>query len=93
MYTRDSNGVWGNERKIVAEDGARHSYFGWSVSVKGNLLAVGSRGDQSVARNAGASYVYRKNGDNWLQEAKLTVADGTIMTTLAKVFPWTAISF
>lgn len=53
--------------------------FGFSVAICGNLLAVGTPGDDDVGTNyGGAVYVYRLDTDTglWNYDAKLLVTDG-----------------
>ena len=47
--------------------------FGASVSVSGNTIVIGARGDDY---NIGAAYVYTNTGGTWT-ETKLTADDGT----------------
>ncbi len=79
LYTRDVNGVWGNETKIVPSDGAVRQYFGWSVSLDGDRVAIGARGDATNGRYAGAVYLYtRPAGTNsWNLETKLMASNGS----------------
>lgn len=55
--------------KIVAPDGATTGWmgFGCSVAFSGNVAVIGA--DESA-------YVYRYDGSNWNQEARLVAADG-----------------
>ena len=50
--------------------------FGTSAALSGDLAVIGADGDDDVATDAGAAYIYRRSGDNWTQEAKLTASDG-----------------
>ncbi len=79
VYTRGMDGVWGNETKIIPADGAIRQYFGWSLSLDGDRLAIGARGDATNGRYSGAAYLYtRPAGSNsWAQELKLTPANGS----------------
>ena len=43
--------------------------FGSSVSLSGNTLAVGARGENN---RRGATYVFIRQGTNWVQQARLT---------------------
>ena len=61
--------------KIMAEDGQTNDYFGTSVSVSGNRLVVGARGDNDRGLAAGSAYVFDLIGSEWVQTAKLLVPD------------------
>jgi hypothetical protein len=50
--------------------------FGFSVDIDGDLAVVGATLDNELGESAGAAYVYRRVGSNWVQEAKLLAADG-----------------
>ena len=64
------------EAKLVAGDGAAFDAFGFSVSISGNALVVGTRLDDDAGTDSGSAYVYRFDGANWSEEAKLTASDG-----------------
>jgi hypothetical protein len=54
---------------------------GWSVAIEGDVAVVGVWGNDNVAQNAGAVYVYQKpsNGwDNMIPTAVLTASDGGV---------------
>ena len=46
-YSSDGVSGWSQVVKIVASDGVGDDYFGISVSMYGNMLAVGALGDDS----------------------------------------------
>jgi hypothetical protein len=66
-----SNGVWSQQLKLTASDGAVGDYFGWSVSVSGDTAVIGADG-KSIG---GAAYVFVESGGAWSQQAKLTASD------------------
>lgn len=66
---------WREMQKLTASDGAQLDYFGWAVSVSGNDIIVGARGDDDFGSNSGSAYVYHYNGAQWLQVKKLTASD------------------
>ncbi|MDB4363625.1 hypothetical protein N9Z31_05680 [Pseudomonadales bacterium] len=41
VYVR-SNGVWSEQQKLTASDGAADDYFGWSVSISGDTAVMGA---------------------------------------------------
>ena len=43
MYVR-SNGVWSEQQKLTASDGAANDYFGMSVSIDGDTAVIGAYG-------------------------------------------------
>ena len=50
---------------------------GESVAVSGNVAVVGSSHDNAVGNDSGSAYVFRYNGNQWVEEAKLVAADGS----------------
>lgn len=61
---------------IVASDAACGDGFGF-VGMDGDVMAVGAVHDDNVFPNAGAVYVFRRNGNQWIQEQKLTAPDAS----------------
>ncbi|MFH1109620.1 MAG: FG-GAP repeat protein [Planctomycetota bacterium] len=73
---RFNGSAWVQQAKLTASDGAQHAYFGVSVSVSGDVAVVGAFGDDCTAGvDCGAAYVYRFNGNDWVEEGKLTASD------------------
>ncbi len=70
---RRSKKVWKEEAKLVANDGARNAEFGFSVHISGKYAIVGAHSHNS---GTGAAYVFVRNGETWIEEAKLTASDG-----------------
>jgi hypothetical protein len=53
--------------------------FGDVVSVSGDVVVVGAqRGLNDAGESTGAAYVFRRNGNGWMQEAKLTEASSIV---------------
>jgi hypothetical protein len=84
---RRTNNIWAQEAYIKASDTAAGDQFGYSVSIKGDVLAVGALnegsaatgidGDQASedAARSGAVYVFRRSGSTWAQDAYLKAPD------------------
>lgn len=60
--------------EITASDPFNQDFFGNSVDMDGDVAVVGAYGEGALA---GAIYVFRFNGTNWIQEAKLIGSDTT----------------
>jgi hypothetical protein len=58
VYTRSSAGVWTQRQKLIPSDGTVNSRFGNSVTISGGTIVVGAYGDDGVATDAGAAYVF-----------------------------------
>jgi hypothetical protein len=67
---------WVEEAKLTSSDGAASDFFGHSVAVSGDRSMVGASRDDDNGTKSGSVYVFRYNGSNWVEEAKLTASDG-----------------
>jgi len=82
-----SGGIWAREAYLKASNYSKVSDFGYSVSISGDSIIVGTfsenssstgvNGDQSnqLARNSGAAYIFVRNGTSWSQEAYLKASN------------------
>src|SRR5690349_10642758 len=69
----ESNGIWTQTAKLIADDGRRFDIFGSAVALSGDVAAIGAyQSNLSV----GAVYVFTGSGSLWSQKAKLTADDG-----------------
>jgi len=67
---------WIQEAILIASDKAANDFFGFSVSISGNVAIVGaSRADPGGTTDAGKAYIFRYNGTSWIQEAILIASD------------------
>lgn len=75
---RHDGSTWVEEQKLTPGDGAGGDSFGFSVSVSGDVVVVGSSLHDASGRDSGSAYVYRFDGSNWTEEAKLTPGDNAL---------------
>ena len=75
MYVR-SNGVWSEQAKLTASDGASNDYFGCSVSIDGDTAVIGASRDDDNGIDSGSAYVYVRSNGVWSEQQKLTASDG-----------------
>jgi hypothetical protein len=61
--------------RLVAADPEQDDYFGNSVTIDGDTLAVGASEDSAAVGNQGSVYVFVRQGAYWAQQAKLTASD------------------
>ncbi|MAV76072.1 MAG: hypothetical protein CL691_05580, partial [Cellvibrionales bacterium] len=73
VYTH-SNGVWTQQQKLTASDGAENDYFGHSVSIDGDTALIGAWGDDY---RQGSAYLFVRSNGVWSEQQKLTASDGT----------------
>ncbi|MCZ6834645.1 MAG: hypothetical protein O7G85_02630, partial [Planctomycetota bacterium] len=62
---------WVLQAQLLASDGNANDYFGASVTISGDLIAVGAILADPYGKNSGAVYVFRRFGSIWTEEAKL----------------------
>lgn len=62
---------WVKTVRLDAPDGQQGDYFGQSVGICDGWLVVGAYGEDTYGANAGAAYVYERDGDDWEFTAKL----------------------
>jgi len=74
VFTR-SAGTWTEQAKLTASDAVAEDQFGWSVSVSGDTIVVGSVGDDDDGAFSGSAYVFTRSGGTWTEQAKLTSSD------------------
>jgi hypothetical protein len=59
VFMRNGGGDWAQQEKLTAGDAATRDYFGYSVAVDGETLAVGAAGDDVSANvNQGSAYLF-----------------------------------
>lgn len=63
LYKRVSDDNITRIAKLVVDDAKQDDNFGSSVSIKGNYIAVGASGDDTMNTNAGSVYIFRLNKD------------------------------
>jgi FG-GAP repeat len=82
--------TWTQEAYIKAENNDSSDQFGWVVDIDGDTILVTAVGENSAqttitngstasadnsAANAGAAYIYKRTGTNWVQEAYLKASN------------------
>lgn len=77
LFVRDGAGIWGQQDKLTASDGAESDGFGSSVSISGDSALVGAFQNDGAATSSGSAYVFARDGaGSWSQETKLAASDG-----------------
>ena len=75
VFRRDGD-KWVEHTKLTAEDAAKSDGFGTSVAMSGNTVVVGvPLADTARGKDAGAAYVFVRDGGGWKQQAKLGSSD------------------
>ncbi|MFH2092991.1 MAG: choice-of-anchor Q domain-containing protein [Pseudomonadota bacterium] len=81
VYYRNKSGAnnWGQVKKLMPPTPDTGDFFGGTIAISGETLAVGAYYDDDQGENAGAIYIYNKNqggADNWGLIQKITAPDG-----------------
>ena len=69
-----NSGVWTQQAKLLASDGAANDEFGFAVDVEYDTVLVGAYFHNE---KAGAAYVFTRDGEQWSQAAKLEAEDAS----------------
>ena len=71
VFVRDGD-TWRQQTKLTADDAAAGDRFGVSVGIEGDTIIVGSlQNDADGIKDAGAAYIFLRDGNTWKQQAKL----------------------
>ena len=73
IFKRDGSN-WIEHVKLLASDGAPEKMFGYSVSIYGDYIIIGS----PDANGPGSAYIFKNTGTTWIEQQKLTASDGEI---------------
>jgi hypothetical protein len=68
------HGTWIHQANLEANDPTKGAYFGQSVDIQGDVIAIGAR--NANPNGAGGFYLFRKSRDGWVEIAKVTPSDG-----------------
>jgi uncharacterized repeat protein (TIGR01451 family) len=70
--------TWSARQKVLLQAPADSSYFGYSVALAGDWLAVGAVGSYTTVGDAGAGsvFIFERTGSTWTERQMLIAADG-----------------
>ncbi len=68
----ESGGSWINTQVLRPNDPAILQRFGNSLALAGSQLAIGAKSDDSILMNAGAAYLFKREGGLWQELLKAT---------------------
>jgi hypothetical protein len=75
VFKRDGTS-WIEQAKLAASDGEAGDTFGCSTSISGNYAIVGTNRDDDKGTDSGSAYIFKRDGEGWDQQVKLTASDG-----------------
>ena len=70
--------TWTEQAILYASDSGTGDYFGYSVSIDGDMALIGAPFNDDCGVNSGCAYVFTRAGSIWTQQAKLVASDGAI---------------
>lgn len=68
------DGYWTQRQELTASNAAAGDWFGMSVAIDGDTIAVGAPGDESLT---GSAYVFTRSGTTWTEQTQLIGAGTT----------------
>jgi hypothetical protein len=75
VFTRTA-GVWTEQGKLLASDGAADDYFGTSVVLDGNTALISAANDDDNGPDSGSAYVFTRTAGVWTEQGKLLATAG-----------------
>ncbi|MBY0111216.1 MAG: hypothetical protein K2Y21_00235 [Phycisphaerales bacterium] len=83
-FSRVGSAWIGSDLRLLASDGIANDQLGSSVSVSGDFAIIGAPKDAVGANwNQGSAYLFVRSGDSWIQEARISAADGVALDGFA----------
>jgi len=69
-------GIWTEQQKLTASDGAAGDEFGISVGLDGETCVIGARWNVNGGIDTGSAYVFLRSFGTWTEQQKLYPKDG-----------------
>lgn len=66
---------WTQQGKIEASDKQADDLFGEAVAINGGYAVVGAAWEDTEGSNAGAAYIFKRDGTSWSQQAIIYSTD------------------
>lgn len=85
VYMETSPGVWTEIQKLTPPGSMGGDQFGVSVAISGDTILVGADGTSEPEPGCGAVYVFVRDGNSWVYEARWFVEDVSSNQTLGRV--------
>jgi hypothetical protein len=74
VFVREGE-TWTQQARLTASDPDAADLFGNAVALRGDSLLVGAFNDDAGGDNAGAAYLFVREGTTWTQRARLAAAN------------------
>ena len=69
--------VWSQQAQLASPNGSWGNSFGYSASICRDFALVGANEDNENGEYSGSAYIFRHEGTNWIQQAKLLASGGS----------------
>ncbi len=76
VYERDGLGFWSQTAFIIPPTAGFGDFLGEAVALQREFLLFSARGDDEIDLDAGAAYVYQREGTAWLEAQKVVDPGG-----------------
>jgi hypothetical protein len=76
--------AWIEQAKIHPSDSSPGDDFGTAIAIDGDVMIVGASDANGADNDSGAVYIYRHDGADWSQEAKIVADDGAMDDAFGK---------
>jgi hypothetical protein len=77
VYKREGDN-WNLKTTLYPDDGKQEYYFGSSVSMSGDYAVIGAPLAKPYDVEQGAAYIFKREGDKWVQKEKLYDDQGSL---------------
>lgn len=74
VFKRDNAGNWNFHQKLTAPTRIAQAYFGWSICVQNERVAIGAFQETTSLSNSGAAYTFVLVNDTWQFEQQIVPA-------------------
>jgi hypothetical protein len=72
-----SDTTWTEEAMVEDSLSSSSINFGESISLEGDYLVAGAPDEDTKGIHSGCSYIFKRNGSSWIEQARLWARDGT----------------
>ena len=76
VFTRDANGVWTQQQKLIGSDTVADDRFGYALALEGDTAVIGMESWDFFEPPIGAAYIFTRDANGvWTEQQKLTAYD------------------
>ena len=83
-FFRFEGATWSEAQWVEASDGEPADAFSATVAINGAFAVVGAPYDDDNGMDSGSAYLFRYDGQGWIEDAKLLASDGEAFDGFSK---------